>query len=120
LVGVRKKDKVGSIENSQCCISFLPLGSLGLYCTVCTIYESVAIILIIIMEQYILLENIIFESLSSSSSDSDDNNEELQNILFENRGNNNRGERKIVPKITHYLENVVTRYTNIEFKSHFR
>ena len=62
----------------------------------------------------------MFESSSSSSSsDSDDNNEELQNILFHNR-DNNRGERRIVPKITDYLENIVTRYTNIEFKSHFR
>nr|XP_012235813.1 PREDICTED: putative nuclease HARBI1 [Linepithema humile] len=71
------------------------------------------------MEEYIIFQNIMFESSSSSSSSDSDDNEELQNILFDNRGNN-RDERRIVPKITNYLENVVIRYTNIEFKSHFR
>lgn len=66
------------------------------------------------MEEYILLENIIFESSSSSSSDSDDNNGELLNIIEDNRN------RRRVPKIRNYLEHVVARYTDIEFKSHFR
>ncbi|XP_024883801.1 putative nuclease HARBI1 [Temnothorax curvispinosus] len=59
----------------------------------------------------------MFESSSSlSSSDSDDDDEELQNILL----NNDINERRVTPKIKNYMENVVVRYTNIEFKSHFR
>jgi len=65
------------------------------------------------MEEHILFENIFESSTSVSSSDSDDN-EELDIII-----NNNRNERR-VPKIRNYLENVVTLYTDIEFKSHFR
>ncbi|CAL1677384.1 unnamed protein product [Lasius platythorax] len=69
------------------------------------------------MEEYILLENVIFESSSSSSStDSDANDKALQDILF----NNDRAERRVVPKIRNYLEHVVARYTDNEFKSHFR
>lgn len=66
------------------------------------------------MENYILLNNIIFESSSSSASSSDDN-EDLLNILL----NNNENQRR-VPKIRNYMEHVIARYTNIEFKSHFR
>ncbi|XP_011343854.1 protein ANTAGONIST OF LIKE HETEROCHROMATIN PROTEIN 1-like isoform X2 [Ooceraea biroi] len=67
------------------------------------------------MEEYILIENMFESSTSSSSSESDDNNDALQNIL-----NYNRDERREVPKIRNYLEYVVARYTNVEFKSHFR
>lgn len=65
------------------------------------------------MEEYVLLENVIFESSSSSSSDSDDD-EELLNIMEDNKN------IRKVPKIKNYLEHVVARYTDIEFKSHFR
>lgn len=64
------------------------------------------------MEEYILLENMFTSSSSSSSTDSDDNNEALQNILFD-RNENNRNERRVVPKINNYIEHVVIRYTNI-------
>lgn len=60
------------------------------------------------------MENYILMDISSSSSSSSDDDEEILNIIF-----NNVNRRKIT-KITNYITSVVERYTNIEFKSHFR
>lgn len=61
------------------------------------------------------MENYILIDISSSSSSSSNDDEEILDIIL----NNNANERR-VPKITNYIVNVVERYTNIEFKSHFR
>lgn len=61
----------------------------------------------------IFLNAAIFEN-----DESDDN--DLENIVLIENINRIRGKRQIPPRITGFVENVIPRYNNQQFRRHFR
>ncbi|XP_011313338.1 putative nuclease HARBI1 [Fopius arisanus] len=51
---------------------------------------------------------------SSSSNDSDGTLDDLEELILDN------GNRRRIPRIQNFVETVIVRYTNVEFKEHFR
>ena len=66
------------------------------------------------MATKIVVAKLISRRMRDSSESSDSSDEEWEEVL------NIRGKRALRPRIEHYARNVVSRYLDYEFKSHFR